>query len=1144
MKRNNLILLTILVFVGISVNAQKVVFPNKDFHFEINESINKYNVSFKIDEVNFSDLNSNNGSFTKLNIPGFFNHIQPGFPQLIQFNKFLETPLNGDFEVKITSKKYKLINLDSIGLPIIYPNQRSISKGEDASKVKFEISSKIYNDNKFINYDLVKLSKKGIFRKHQFSLLEICPFEYNPVSNQLIVYYDLEFEISFINGDLSKEHQLNKSYNQYEFLPVLKNCINNNSFQPKDLITTYPTTYVIVSDRKFQQQIQPFIEWKTKKGFNVIEAYTDEPLVGNTTSSIKAYLTNLYNNPVNSNPPSYILLVGDVAEIPSFSGLYGNHVSDMYYAEYDGNGDIYADVYYGRFSSSDTTQIQNMVNKSINYEKYNFQDPSFLSEAVMISGVDAAMAPTYGNGQINYANQYYTNLSNGINSHTYLYPASGSSSSQILQDINNGCSFANYTAHGYGQGWADPAFTCTDVHSMTNFGKPAMMIGNCCQSNKFDDPECFGEALLRVDNKGAIGYIGGSNNTYWNEDYWWAVGAGNIEINPIYNVNNLGFFDRLFHSNGEPISDWYTTNAQIMMGGNLAVTQAGGADAYYCEIYHLMGDPSIMTYFGIPSPLFVQHDPVIPIGMPSVDVVAEEGAYVALSQNGIYIDAGLVSNIGTINLDISSIASMDSIEVVVTKQNKEPYFGVIQIMNANGIFLSNSDNNFVDVIGNSNGLVDFNETIDVDVTIKNFGNVDANGVYAKLASTSSNVNILIDSSYWGAVSSGLSIQNLAAYRFSIDGFVEDQQIIPFQLEIMDDQSNIWNANFQITVNAPNANPISVVVKDSLFGNFNNRLDPGESLQLSLPTINTGHADNIQLTGNLSCNSNDIQFVNTSFNLGSLAVGQQLESVFDLIIDSNIVPGSIVTFTYELLDSGYANQYEFDLVVGLVVEDFNNGTITTNGWTNNSNFIWIMDSLVFFNDNYSYRSSNNADQTSSILQLDLDVAQESDLSFMKKVSSESGYDFLRFFIDSNEVDSWSGEDDWSLATYLISQGSHHFEWVYEKDFSVSDGLDAGWIDEVTFPITNGPNLSVSERWNDVILIYPNPAFNFINIDLGGFLCSNIEIFDIYGRLIKDNFNIGNNNGIISFPINNLKSGAYFVRISSKKESISKKIIIKK
>ena len=64
---------------------------------------------------------------------------------------------------------------------------------------------------------------------------------------------------------------------------------------------------------------------------------------------------------------NFVKLVGDVAEIPSFSGLYGNHVSDMYYAEYDGNGDFYPDMYYGRFSASNSLEVDNQVDKTLNH---------------------------------------------------------------------------------------------------------------------------------------------------------------------------------------------------------------------------------------------------------------------------------------------------------------------------------------------------------------------------------------------------------------------------------------------------------------------------------------------------------------------------------------------------------------------------------------------------------------------------------------------------------------------------------------------------------------------------------------------------------------------------------------------------------
>jgi hypothetical protein len=724
-----------------------------------------------------------------------------------------------------------------------------------------------------------------------------------------------------------------------------------------------------------------------------------------------------------------------------------------------------------------------------------------------------------------------------------LYPESASSSSNILNDINSGCSFANYTAHGYGQGWADPSFTCTDVHSMTNFGKPAMMIGNCCQSNKFDDEECFGEALLRVDSmRGAIGYIGGSNNTFWNEDYWWAVGAGEIEINPSYNADNLGFFDRLFHTNNEDQLDWYTTNAQIMMAGNLAVTQAGGQDDYYCEIYHLMGDPSLMTYFGEPNPLTVQHEQVIPMGIATVTISSEQGAYVALSQNGDYLDAGLVSLNGLLELEISSISTMDSIEVVVTKQNKIPYLGYIRIISPNGVFLSNLNNEFTDQLGNSNYQVDFTEIIDIDVTIKNYGDTIAEGVYAILSSFSDNINIITDSAYWGGLDASDDSLVVGAYRFEVDGLVNDQQIIPFQLDIFDSQGNVWNSYLQTKANAPNSIVNEFLILDNILGNGNNRLDPGEEVQLYLPTTNSGHADHNQLLANLSTNSDLVQISSNLISLGPLAEGQQINAIFDVTVDPSFTPGNVVSFTYALFDGEYQFEYEFDITVGLVVEDFNNGEISTNGWTNNSFFPWVIDSLMYYNDHYALASSNiNADETESVLKLSLDIIVPSQISFMKKVSSENDYDFLRFYINDIEMDSWSGEDDWSYNLYNVDTGLNVFKWAYQKDFSVSEGLDLAWIDNVFFPSIYASNVSIKELNQNKLLIYPNPASSVLFVESVNSILNGFKLYDLYGKLIMEENKLVSQK---SFEINTekLSSGTYIIKFSSNKGSTIKRIII--
>jgi hypothetical protein len=89
-----------------------------------------------------------------------------------------------------------------------------------------------------------------------------------------------------------------------------------------------------------------------------------------------------------------------------------------------------------------------------------------------------------------------------------------------------------------------------------------------------------------------------------------------------------------------------------------------------------------------------------------------------------------------------------------------------------------------------------------------------------------------------------------------------------------------------------------------------------------------------------------------------------------------------------------------------------------------------------------------------------VSQPGTLSFWWKVSSEEGYDFLSFYIDSISVprERISGESGWVKYSVAISAGVHTLRWIYAKDSSVSAGQDAGWVDEVVFtpnpPVING------------------------------------------------------------------------------------------
>ena len=123
---------------------------------------------------------------------------------------------------------------------------------------------------------------------------------------------------------------------------------------------------------------------------------------------------------------------------------------------------------------------------------------------------------------------------------------------------------------------------------------PARQRSSTCQP--LSEQGCY---LPRI--KGAIGFIGCSNDSYWDEDYYWAVGPGTISADPVYDASGLGAYDRMFHTHGESPSDWYFTMGQINYAGNLAVSASTSPrKKYYWETYNLIGDPSVIPILGKP----------------------------------------------------------------------------------------------------------------------------------------------------------------------------------------------------------------------------------------------------------------------------------------------------------------------------------------------------------------------------------------------------------------------------------------------------------------------------------------------------------------------------------------------------------------
>lgn len=161
-----------------------------------------------------------------------------------------------------------------------------------------------------------------------------------------------------------------------------------------------------------------------------------------------------------------------------------------------------------------------------------------------------------------------------------------------------------------------------------------------------------------------------------------------------------------------------------------------------------------------------------------------------------------------------------------------------------------------------------------------------------------------------------------------------------------------------------------------------------------------------------------------------------------------------TVIQEVTISPDNNIVNFELTESFAVS-FEEGSFGAN-WTFGGNANWVIDNNVSWDGQNSARSGAIGNSSTSQMIYTMDVASGGTISFYRKVSSESGYDLLKFFIDNQLKDSWSGQQDWAPVSYNVTAGTHTFKWSYEKDVYVASGSDCGWIDYIEFP----PSATVS------------------------------------------------------------------------------------
>ncbi|MCD4683611.1 MAG: PKD domain-containing protein, partial [Bacteroidales bacterium] len=1065
-------------------------------------------INYSIGEFTLTDLEVNGEFFQNLELPGHFLPNDAGSPNLPGSGRYIAIPQGAEAILKIVS--YRTDTLNNVNL---IPSFR-IPWDTENNPLEYTKNESIYSTNKFFPEEPIVLSKKDVIRGIDIVMLGITPFHYNPVLRQLIVYRDLKIEISFSggNGHFGENRLRSRWWDpmlsdmllNYESLPKMD---YNKSYQAKDE-TGCEYLIVVPNDNIFQLWADSIKKFRTIQGIYTDVVTLDE-IGGNTPELIEDYINNAYNT--WDIVPVACLLLGDYGTSASdriISPLWENYcVSDNIYGDVDGN-DL-PDIVMARITAQDEIQLQVMVSKFLSYEtsppvnedfyKYPItslgwqtdswfqlcseivggfwrevqeKDPVRINE--IFSGTPGDVWSTAPNTDaiVNYFGPnglgYIPALPSTLGGWT------GGTADMINTSIDSGAFMVQHRDHGFEDGWGEPEYTISNINNLINTDLTFVWSVNCLTGKYNYGSEVFAEKFHRHTHKEDLSGCFGIN------------AASEITYAFVSDVYTWGAYDNMW-------PEFMPGSGSTPEPRGVLPAFASAAGKYFLEqtswpynpenkvatyhLFHHHGDAFTTVYSEVPQNLTVSHENILYMGETTFEVTANVDALIALSVNGELIGTGIGTG-APVTIVIPVQAPPDLMLVTVTKQNYFRYQDYVEVIPATGPYVVYNAVTINDESGNGNGIMETSESILASVTVKNVGVEDAQNIVVTLSTADNYVTVTDSTENYGTIASGSTAVVTDGFAWDVSNNIPDMHVVVFDVSVTDG-TLIWTSNFDIIGHAPLLE-IGTMLIDDYIGNWNGRLDPGETAFLIIQTYNNGSYSAASTIGSLSCSNEFITLNNTTFNFYDIGAGMMEEGMFDVTVSADAPAGTYVEFIYEVTSGGYYSQQIFSTRISPVVEDWETGDMSQFDWETGGDSNWDVTIENPYEGGYCIKSGTLDHDQNSYLSLEYDVFGEDSLSFWCKVSSETAYDYLKFYIDDVEISSWSGEVDWVRSSYLITEGSHTFKWTYSKDETLSSGYDCAWVDFIMFPVTSELEAAFS---SDITDICEGESVSFYDQSLG-------------------------------------------------------------
>ena len=672
----------IQIFLLLSLNY----FANDSYNIKlISQDNNSVIVEYQLIKYSILDSKSINSiQHKKLVVEGGRPTLNLGEPELLKFTSNIQLPQTGFSNFTIIDSKYTVI--ESVN---IIPSKGNLYRNIDPNLIPFNKGS-LYELDQDYPSSIFSLSQPYIQRDLRGQTLNFIPFQYNPVQKTLKVYNKIIVKIEFNVSEKGNNELLRT--NDENILNELK-----SSYQRRYLNYT-PTRYnsigqegsmLIISPSEYFNELVPFIEWKKQSGRDVV--LVDIAEIGNNQNSIYNYVRTYYQQ----NPDFlYLLIVGDHEKVAAYNAgmtsnmpWYPNEVkwSDAKYGLVSNSNDWYPDIYVGRFSPSNLTDLSTIVQRNLEYET----NPDTTDYYLNAIGLGSSEGAGYGDdGEADW--QHLRNIRNDLLNFGYqnvneFYQGSqggadadGSpNNSMISTALNNGVSIFNYCGHGDLNSFSTGNFSSTHISSASNNGKYPFVVSVACNNGTFTTGTCISEIWQRSSKlgspTGSIAVAGSSILMSWAPPM--ATQDEIVDIIVEYYPNNqMHSFGALFYSGQMKMLDDYPNSGKEVV-----------------ETWVLFGDPTTLFRSDIPSNFIVDHSETEEIGLTSTTILCNvENAAVTLWNGDSLIGKSIALN-GQVDFNFDSINTIDTLSIVINAYNKIPYFGQLRVINPLEDFIGSSE---------------------------------------------------------------------------------------------------------------------------------------------------------------------------------------------------------------------------------------------------------------------------------------------------------------------------------------------------------------------------------------------------------------------------------------------------------------------